>query len=107
MRGYLRQTGARADLVEMDRSEVARCFTRKIFLPRTVPGGKNYAPVTLLERNAVMTRRLIILTLPTCEFLMRCPSKPDCEGSDGGVDFALFRTYEFSYLFRKRTSDMV
>lgn len=79
MRGYLRQTGvrARADLVEMDRSEVARCLTRKIFLPRTVPGGKNYAPVTLLERNAVMTRRLIILTLPTCEFLMRCPSEPD------------------------------
>jgi len=44
MRGYLRHR--RADLVEMDRSEVARCFTRKIILPRTVSDGKNYAPVT-------------------------------------------------------------
>ena len=59
----------------IDRSEVARCFTRKIFLPRTVSGGKNYAPVTLLERNAAMTRCLIILTLSTCEFLVPCPSE--------------------------------
>lgn len=97
----------RADLIEMDRSEVARCFTRKIFLPRTVSGEKNYAPVTLLERNVAMTRRLIILTLPACEFLMPRPSKPTVEGGkEGKKGSAFFRVFKFlpvpeTYLRRK------
>lgn len=66
-----------AHLVEMDRSWRARYFTRKIFLSRTVSDGKNYAPVTmLLERNAAMTRLLIIFQhLPSCEFLIAKPNK--------------------------------
>lgn len=111
MRGYLRhRRGAawRADLIEMDRSEVARCFTRKIFLSRTVSGEKNYAPVTLLERNVAMTRRLIILTLPACEFLMPRPSKPTVEGEkEGKKGSAFFRVFKYlpvpeTYLRRKR-----
>lgn len=82
MRGYLRHRRRGSPMKwTVVKSLVASLV--KSFLPRTVPGGKNYAPVTLLERNAVMTRRLIILTLPTCEFLMSCPSKPECNGLKG------------------------
>lgn len=38
MRGYLRHR--RADLLEMDHSQVARCFTCKIFLPRKSHAGQ-------------------------------------------------------------------